>query len=346
MKRPAGLRLRAIHGMILACALGIAGSEARANDSTAELATGGLIFVQNDDVEMRAEDLFISSAEIRVRYRFFNHSAKDVTVLVAFPMPEIKIDGQDDNISVPTEEPVNILDFHTTVAGQPVKTEVEQRVFAAGIERTQYLRDLGIPLAPHLPTTNEALDRLPRAKWDELVKNGVAAIEEYDVGKGMEKHLAPRWALRTTFYWQQTFPANAETLIDHRYKPSVGASVGTSIGSTYSRPNDPDEKTRAAKYCFDKDFLASAENARKAAKAESAPFSEERIEYILKTGANWSGPIREFRLVADKGAADSLISFCGEGVKKIAPTQFEMQKRDYTPDGNFSVLILKKIPLQ
>ena len=89
MKRPARLRLRAIHGMILAIALCIAGSEARANDSTAELATGGLIFVQNDDVEMRAEDLYISTAEIRVRYRFFNHAAKDVTVLVAFPMPEI-----------------------------------------------------------------------------------------------------------------------------------------------------------------------------------------------------------------------------------------------------------------
>ena len=56
MKRPAGLRLQAIHGMILACALGIAGSEARANDSTAELATGGLIFVQNDNVEMRSEE--------------------------------------------------------------------------------------------------------------------------------------------------------------------------------------------------------------------------------------------------------------------------------------------------
>ncbi len=346
MKRPAGFRLRAIYGMICAGALCVAGSEVCANDSTAELATGGLIFVRNDDVEMRAEDLFISTTEIRVRYRFFNRTAKDVMVLVAFPMPEIKIDGQDDNISVPTEEPVNILDFHTTVAGQLVKTEVEQRVFAAGIERTQYLRDLGIPLAPHLPSTNEALDRLPREKWDELVKNGVAAIEEYDVGKGMEKHLAPRWALRTTFYWQQTFPANAETLIDHRYKPSVGASVGTSIGSTYSRPNDPDEKARAAKYCFDKDFLATVEGARKAAKTESAPFSEERIEYILKTGANWSGPIREFRLVADKGVADSLISFCGEGVKKIAPTEFEMQKRDFTPDGNFSVLILKKISPQ
>jgi Domain of unknown function (DUF4424) len=108
-----GLRLRTIHWMICASVLCVAGNEALANDSTAELATGGLIFVQNDDVEMRAEDLFISAAEIRVRYRFFNHTAKDVTVLVAFPMPEIKIDGQDDNIAVPTEEPVNILDFHT-----------------------------------------------------------------------------------------------------------------------------------------------------------------------------------------------------------------------------------------
>jgi hypothetical protein len=32
----------------------------RANDSTAALATGGLVFVRNPDVEIRAEDLFIS----------------------------------------------------------------------------------------------------------------------------------------------------------------------------------------------------------------------------------------------------------------------------------------------
>ena len=65
MKRPAGFRLRAIYGMICAGALCVAGSEVCANDSTAELATGGLIFVRNDDVEMRAEDLFISTTEIR-----------------------------------------------------------------------------------------------------------------------------------------------------------------------------------------------------------------------------------------------------------------------------------------
>jgi ABC-type nitrate/sulfonate/bicarbonate transport system substrate-binding protein len=41
-------------------------SAAAANDSTAELTTGGLIFVPNPDVEMRSEDLFVSAREVRV----------------------------------------------------------------------------------------------------------------------------------------------------------------------------------------------------------------------------------------------------------------------------------------
>ena len=68
--------------------------------------------------------------------------------------------------------------------------------------------------------------------------------------------------------------------------------------------------------------------------------SEQRIEYILTTGANWSGPIRDFRLVVDKGDARNLVSFCGNGVKKISPTQFEMRERDFMPEHNLYVLIL------
>ena len=122
---------------------------ALANDTSAELATGGLIFVQNDNVEMRSEDLAISVKQVDVRYRFFNKAASDVTVLVAFPMPDVRIEEQDQNISLPTEDPVNLLAFVTTVNGKPVQTEVEQHVFTAGIDRTALLRSLGIPLAPN-----------------------------------------------------------------------------------------------------------------------------------------------------------------------------------------------------
>jgi len=332
--------------VVLAAALAGAAAMpfAFANDSTAELATGGLVFVHNDNIEMRSEDLTISAKEVQVRYRFFNKSDKAVTVLVAFPMPEIKVDGPDDNISLPTDDPVNLLAFATAVNGRPVTTKVEQRVLAVGLDRTQVLRDLGVPLAPHLKATSEALDKLPRAKWDELIRVGLAEIEQYDVGKGMQDHLSPRWSLQTTFYWEQTFPSKAEIVVEHRYKPSVGTSVQTALGSPDAAQEDWYEEY-VEKYCLDKEFLAAVERARRDAKSQfGAPYSEQRIEYILSTGANWAGPIKEFRLVVDKGDADSLVSFCGEDVKKVSPTRFEMKMTDFTPEDDFAVLILKKLP--
>jgi hypothetical protein len=96
------------------------------------------------------------------------------------------------------------------------------------------------------------------------------------------------------------------------------------------------------RYCIDRDLLRTLERARRGAPRDFLPFSEQRIEYILTTGANWSGPIREFRLVVDKGDPGNLVSFCGDSVKKIGPTQFEMRKNDFTPDRNLYVLILKR----
>jgi hypothetical protein len=321
-----------------------AAAPALANDTSAELATGGLLFVQNDNVAMRSEDLSISLKEVNVRYRFYNKAASDVTVLVAFPMPDVRIEEQDQNIALPTEDPVNLLAFTTTVNGKPVKTQVEQHVFAAGIDRTQLLTGLGIPLAPHLAATNQALDRLPRDKWDELIRLGLGEIEQYDIGKGMMKHLSARWSLRTTFYWEQTFPAKAETVVEHRYRPSVGGSVQTSLGSPSSvKEAWYDDYKR--KYCLDSDFFASVERLRKAAKSEfGPPYSEQRIDYILRTGANWSGPIGQFHLTVDKGESGSLVSFCGQGIKKTSDTKFEMTKTDFSPDGDLAVLILRKMP--
>ncbi len=68
--------------------------------------------------------------------------------------------------------------------------------------------------------------------------------------------------------------------------------------------------------------------------------TERRISYILKTGANWTGPIKRFRLVVDKGHADGLVSFCGKDVRKIGPTTFEMTADDFVPSSDLSILIL------
>jgi hypothetical protein len=316
---------------------------ARANDTTAELATGGLIFVTTDAVEMRSEKLFISTNQVRVTYEFFNKSDKDVTTLVAFPLPEIRITSQDDNVAVPSVAPDNAFGFKTTVDGAPVKAEVDQRVTAMGIDRTQYLRGLGIPLDPHLPATDAALDKLPRDKWPELAALGLVEVVEYDdTGKGMQQHLEARWGLATTYYWKQTFPARKKIVIQHQYVPSVGGSAQTELGAP-NQATMPAYADYPKKYCIDQAFMATIQSLRKANRSEfGPPYGEQRIDYILKTGANWSGPIGDFELTVDKGSPDALVSFCGKNVKKISATRFQVQQRDFVPEGDLAVLILIK----
>ena len=289
--------MRATGMMLVAAALAVA-APSFANDSTAELAAGGLVLTKSPAIEMRAEDLYISAKQVRVGYRFANTSANDVTVLVAFPMPDITTEGVDDMISIPTQDPRNILGFSTTVDGKPVVAEVEQHAIKTGVDRTAYLHGLGIPLAPHLQSTNKLIDRLPQSRKDELVRLGLAVIDEYDVGKGMEKHWEATWTLKTTYFWRQTFPAGREIVVEHRYKPSVGESAGTSWGSS-SFEKDPGYAERRRHYCVDDAFLASVQHAKKPGE-DYAPLQEERIEYILTTGANWKAPIGDFRMVVDK----------------------------------------------
>jgi hypothetical protein len=310
-----------------------------ANDSTAALGTGGLVFVTTSDIRMRSEDLYISLDEVRVRYEFENVSDRDVRTLVAFPMPDLKgsIDFMD---SVPDEDPENFLAFETSVDGKTVETKVEQRVSALGVDQTQKLRALNVPLAPQLAETRAALDRLPQPEWDILIGLGLVAPEEYDAGQGMERHLAPMWMLSTTFYWEQTFAAGKTTIVEHRYKPSVGQTAGVSFGYEGARHEEWFKQYRQ-RYCIDDDFLAAFDRGE-----EKAPgtYFESRIEYILQTAANWAGTIENFRLTIDKGDPKNLVSFCGEDVKKTGATTFEMAKTDFYPDRDLSILILTAGP--
>src|SRR5664279_870897 len=113
-----------------------------ADDSTAEPATGGLAFVQTNDITMQSEDLYVSMDAIKARYEFVNTSDHDVTTLVAFPLPDIKGDP-DLGVAVPTEDPVNFVGFRTVVDGAPVTTQVQQRVSSLGIDQTALLKSLG-----------------------------------------------------------------------------------------------------------------------------------------------------------------------------------------------------------
>jgi hypothetical protein len=188
----------------LAFVLLLSATAAHANDTSAELAAGGLVITRNDAIEMQAEDLFISKKAVRVTYRFVNTSGRDTTIRVAFPMPDIGGPGAfESDVSIPVEAPANILAFSTTADGKPVRTELEQKALVDGIDQSAWLKANGVPLALHLGEAAAALATLPQDKRDEALKLGL-----------INEDGAPVWVLRSTYHWMQSFPAGRP--VDHR----------------------------------------------------------------------------------------------------------------------------------
>ena len=307
-----------------------------ANDSMAEIAVGGLVFTKTTDVEMRSEELAISEESVDVLYHFYNNGTKPVTSLVAFPMPDIEYSNSQS--AVPTHDPENLFGFVTTVNGKPVTARIEQKAMVGNVDYTKLLRDLHIPLAPQLKVTDDTLKRLHPKQIKLLLKAGLVC----DMGSNSDHDYAPSWTLKSAYYWEQTFLPKVETIIHHHYKPAVGGSVeaSSSIGDGNADPEYD-------KYGIDSNFVEAFKKGKLSSHAKangySRPWSENRIGYILKTGANWAKPIHTFHLVIDKGAPENLLSFRGEKVKKISSTKFEMITTNFTPTRDIEILILKPV---
>jgi hypothetical protein len=301
---------------------------AAANDSTAEHAAGGLVLTRSAEIDMVSEDLFVSAGEVRVRYVFRNRSPREVRTRIAFPMPDrdLALEREMD-VAYPS-------DFATRVDGRQVTMAVERRAFRAGADVTARLASLG--LAPD--SDGAALDSLAAAAKARLTELGLAEADEYDAGRGWERHLAPAWTVRETWHWEQVFPAGRDLVVEHSYVPGTGGSVDSALSLPGFR-SSPEGRRMIAEYCVDAAFLAGVD--RIVRRTGGAP--ERRIGYVLTTGANWRSPIGSFRLVVDKGAPENLVSFCGEGVRKISPTRFEMRKANWRPDRDLKVLIVMPV---
>lgn len=329
----------------LSAALLVAGAmaaQAWANDTTASMGAGGLVLERTEGIVMRSEDLYVSAREIRVRYRFFNRTAHDISTIVAFPMPDVR-GGSESDLGVSFDDPTEPVPFTTTVDGVAAPTQVEQKAMLGNIDYTAELAANGVPVHPYLDQTRAALAALSPAVLTRLAAQGLVEDRGYTSDDGVaHPDVTPLWTLKTTHYWTQVFPAGREIGIDHRYTPAVGGTVDALVG----RDMEGDAEAQAywngekaiyqERYCTDADFVAAA--GRRAAVGAFQP--ETWIDYVLVTGANWAEPIGDFRLVVDKGSPDALVSFCATEVRKISPTQFEVRHRDFVPTRDLSVLIL------
>lgn len=323
---------------LIACGLGPA--PAWANDSTAELSVGGLVFTRNSDVSMESEDLTITPEQVTVRYSFLNQSAKPVTLTVAFPLPDIDL-SDSDNYAIPSTDPVNFVDFQTKIDGKAVTFTIHQQAFLGDKDVSTSVAAAGLPLLP-IGTQQDKISQLAADAREKLIAEGLLIPAGTDP-KGQQLY-SGSWTVKTSVVRQQVFPPGKPVAVEHRYRTSVGMSFDTVLRKGLRENKDMEEEVKRyrADYCIPDDLLRGIDKIAGPAEANTAQLRERRISYILKTGANWAGPIKDFRLVVDKGRPNRLVSFCLDNVKKISPTSFEVRIKDFTPDKDLKILFISK----
>jgi hypothetical protein len=308
----------------------------QANDSSAVLSAGGLVLTSNAGILMRSEDLKISVKAVEVAYEFFNDTDKPITTLVAFPLPVLRGTDALMDVGLPREnDPTNFVGFSITVDGKPVEPKLEQRARILGLDITDRLKADGIPLNPFVQRdTRERLAKLPADKRRFYVEHGLASFTGNEVD-------SLEWDVATTFYWLQTFPPKKPVKITHRYTPVVGTGLFTESNLAPG----PDTSAFLRTYCIDRDTengIRKALATRKQARPTESPMLfESRIGYVLSTGANWAGPIGDFRLTIEKPKPDSIMSFCFPGkLTKTSPTTFQFTAKDFLPTGDLSIVFV------
>jgi len=333
--RPSVLGLLGSAALLLA---GDGGTSSFANDSSAELSVGGLVFTKSADVSLESEDLTITPDLVVVRYRFVNQAPNPVTLTVAFPLPDIDL-SEGDNYAIPSNDPANFLGFETKVDGKPISFTVRQTAFLGTKDITAALRGAGVPLLP-IGAQQTRLSDLPQATRDQLIGQGLLLQNGTD-DHGRQLYEGA-WTVKTAAVRQQTFPPNRPVIVEHRYHTSLGVSFDTVLrkGLRQNKAMAAEIERYRKNYCVGDTFLAGLDKLAGSAEANSAKLQERRISYILKTGANWAGPIKDFKLTVDKQKADRLVSFCADNIKSVSPTAVEVTAKDFMPDKDLKILIV------
>jgi hypothetical protein len=315
---------------------------APANDSAVELAVGGVTFTQSQDVSMEEEVLTITPENVTVLYRFLNQTKAPVTLTVGFPLPELDLSQQDALYAIPSSDPVNFVDFKTKVDGKAINFDVVQKARLGGKDVTAAIRGAGLPILLLGGDVQARIAALLPEVRARLVKDGLL-VPAGSNEKG-EKMFGPAWSVVTYFTRKQVFPPGQAVAVEHRYKTSLGTSQDTILRKALRNSDGMAEMLDRYRkdYCLPEDFFGGVDKLAGGDPANSAGLQERRIDYVMKTGANWAGPIKSFRLVVDKGRADHLVSFCFDNVKKISPTAFEAKVENFVPARDLKVLLIGK----
>jgi len=341
----------------LAAALLPAGA-AFANDSSAELAAGGLVLLKNETIAIQREDLVLTPSQVRVRYEMRNDSGRPLTLRVAFPLPDVPIDTPGGLIAAgdrmvlmrPPPSGPDFMNFRVRSDGQEIVPQVEVRaVLADGRDVARELRRIGGDQLIMRPGFFPAAGDRPLSAETQRKLTELGALKPLPEG-GYELP----WRTHVAFHWQQTF-APGITVVEHSYKPILGFRLilvepGRIVGSGGEEPAQAFCLSSAAQQDLRGLSERTLQARRKTSGDDNPALTAYTLGYVLKTAQNWRGPIGTFHLVVQGERAGiggfgdgdvGLIALCSDlPLRAVAPRRLEATVNDYRPMADLRVLYI------
>lgn len=295
----------------------LASEGAWANDTSSELALGGLRFVNTDEIAIEREDLFLSPKEVRVRYEMRNLTEHPVTLHVAFPMPAVPVESPagymlfDEQgrqagralLEFPHWGRENFLDFQVKANGRYLAAYQEVKALLPdGSDITAKLRDIGgydLILRPRMFSASGG-----SSLEDDIGPKILRELEDIgavDPGSSKDKVGLANWRTLITYHWDITYKPGV-TVVEHSYKPIYG-SEHVYFGKSAEEWQVKSRQATIDKFCIPGSEVLRLEEAL-ARQRRNGPASADDeyfwgslyLGYVLTTGANWAGPIRHFHL--------------------------------------------------
>lgn len=321
---------RVFAAVLLACLCGIA----QANDSTARIGAGGIELLKSEDIVMSSELLEISQHQIHVKYSFRNEGKRDITTTVAFPLPSYEWNA---GVSALNLNVHPLRPFAVTVVGKPVELSMTRKAMADnGKDITRGLRAAGFSDSEIFETFADYT-----TGYDEQPLRKRSAIQKL-TGEDW-----PSWTVNETALWRQTFPKGKDLEVEHFYGPLVGTVFNTLYpdrdrmdAQSLPAPVRLTDSMELDQVCLDQGARAEIDQRMKGLIAKGAKglmVMLHDVEYILGTGRNWKGPIRDFTPRVEK-APEEIGALCFDSAPtRKTSTLSEYHARDFTPPDRLAV---------
>jgi Domain of unknown function (DUF4424) len=331
---------------------------ASANDTFVHESAGNLMFVQTNSVAIQRERLvigppiqpnpaFTATIPIHVEYELENASGAPVKARIGFPSAACSLGDY-----INAKHMTFLSGSAATCPKEPKMNLVVDGGQMIGQWGFVFLRDrapLGNgPSDAGLGKRIGALINLVRdpderffAQDPEFLRDAKLLCDQLG-GKMKDADCSAfeRILVHRTFLWDYTFPAHAKTHVVHDYQ--VGASWNLHPDDVFHTDafclNDPSTRPAWTKYM---DRVHRDEATFNARKSDNYPYPLEFFtEYVLKTGALWAGPIKDFELVIRKSSPQQLISTCFTGLTKTTPLEFRTHRANFKPSEDLRILYL------